>query len=93
MITGPRKGPVLRIFLNLLAVASISLATSPSNAAVATGSLSVSAVVINQCAISSNRVVGGNTVRCNGTTPAYKVVENTVAATGPESSALRTVYF
>lgn len=93
MITGARKDPVLRIFLNLLAVASIAVAASPSHAAVATGSMFVNAIVVNQCAISSNPIVGGDTVKCNGTTPAYKVVEDTTATSGSESSSFTTVYF
>jgi len=89
----PRKGPILRIFLNLLAVASISLAASASHAAVATGSLSVSAVVESQCTTSGIPIVDGNRVKCIGTTPAYKVVENTSARSGSESSPFTTIYF
>lgn len=93
MIIGPRRGPFLRIFFEVLVVASIALAASTSHAAVATGSLSVSAVVINQCVISSSAVVESDRVRCSGNLSAYKIVENTTEASGSIGSRFTTVYF
>lgn len=82
----------MRIGFSLAVATFIALPASPLLAASATGTLSVSAVVIDRCAVSTDRV-HRSAVTCNGVVPPYKVQDVGSSASGTRLETRRIVFF